>query len=127
MAKKARKDRPKRPSRQLTEVIDLDFVEVPEGEEDKADQEPLKELLFKWKGKDYFMVAPDATVMLELFEAAAERGDMAAMGFMLKRAIGEENYQVLKQIPDLSNEELNKVASRAMDFAMSTMDDTLGN
>lgn len=122
--KQKRPDKPRRPQREMTAPVDLDYVEVEEGEEPK---EPVKELLFTWKGKDYFMEAPDATVMLELFEAAAERGDMAAMGLMLKRAIGEENYAVLKRIPDLTNEELNKVASRAMDFAMSTMDDALGN
>lgn len=124
--KKPRSNKPKRPPRQLTEAVDLDFQEVEEGEEDK-EQEPVREKLFTWKGKEYFMEAPDATVMLDLFEAAAERGDMAAMGVMLKRAIGEENYRVLKSIPDLTTDELNKVASRAMDFAMSQMDEALGN
>lgn len=127
MAKKKREDKPRRPVRQLAEAVDLDYVEVPDGEEDAEEPEPIKEKLFTWKGKDYYMVAPDATVMLELFEAAAERGDMAAMGLMLKRAIGEENYRVLKSIPKLSNDELNQVASRAMDFAMSQMDEALGN
>lgn len=126
MAKKKRSDKPRRPARRITEAIDLDYTEVPDGEEDK-EQEPVREKLFSYKGKDYFMEAPDATLMLELFEAAAERGDMAAMGFMLKRAIGAENYRVLKSIPDLTTEELNKVAERAMDFAMSTMDEALGN
>lgn len=126
MAKKKREQR-RAPQREAPPVVDLDFQEVPDGEEGKEPEPVVQEKLFTWKGKDYFIEKPDATLMLELLESASERGDMGAVGTMLKRVIGPENYRVLKNIPDLSNAELNAVIERAMYFTLGQMEDVLGN
>lgn len=123
--KQRRADRPKRPPRALPEAPNLDFVEVEEGEE--AEQpEPAKELLFTWKDTPYYMTAPEPTVVMDLLEAAADRSDIGAMGYLLRLAIGPENWRVLKSIPGLKNEELNQVFNRAMEFTMGSIGE-LGN
>jgi hypothetical protein len=127
MAKNRQKrpDRPRRPTRELPAPLDLDYIEVEEGQEVEA-QEPEKELLFTWKGKDYFMVQPEPTAVMDILEAAAERSDIGAMGYLLKLAIGPENWKVLKSIPNLKNEELSQVFNRAMEFTMGSIGE-LGN
>lgn len=122
--KQRRPDRPKRPPRQLSAAPNLDYVEVEEGQEEQPEPERL--LLFTWKEKEYFVEAPEPTVILEVLEVAADKSDIGAMGYMLKKSIGDENYKVLKQIPNLSNDEMNQIFDRAMDFMMGQIGE-LGN
>lgn len=128
MGNKSRQRRPekaKQPPKQLAAPLDLDFIEVEEGEEVKA-REPVKELLFTWKGKQYFMTAPEPTITMDIMEVLAERSDLGAMAYMARLAIGPENWRVLKSIPNITNDELGQVFERALDFTMSQVSD-LGN
>lgn len=121
--KRPRQQKSKRPPQQLPPAVDFDFKEV---DEDEEEQVPQRELLFKWKGEEYWMDAPDPTMMLEIMEIAATRSDIGAMGAMARMAIGEKNWRVLKSIPELGNEELGQVFERALTFAMGSIGD-LGN
>lgn len=122
-SKQPRRDKPRRPPQELPAALDLDYTEVEEGEEE---QEPKKELLFRYKGKDYYMVQPEHTVVMDIMEAAADRSDIGAMGYMVRLAIGPENWRVLKNIPNLKNEEMNQIFDRAMTFMMGSIGE-LGN
>lgn len=102
-------------------VPDLDYIE------DRADQpEPPKIELFKYKGESYYMVEPDATMMLRLIKAAGERGEMGAVYVMLSGLMGEETYNLLMGIPNFTKQELKSVIDRVMHYSMDVMDEIMG-
>lgn len=124
-SKQRRPEKPRRPQRDLPPPLDLDYVEVEEGQEVQA-PEPQKELLFTWKEKPYYMIMPEPTSVMDILEAAADRSDIGAMGYLLRMAIGPENWRVMKSIPGLTNEEMNQIFDRAMTFMMGSIGE-LGN
>lgn len=123
--KQRRPEKPKRPARQLPAPLDLDFVEIEEGQEVEQ-PEPVKELLFTWKEKPYYMTRPEPAAVMDILEAAADRSDIGAMGYLLRLSIGPDNWKVLKNIPGITNDELSQVFDRAMEFTMGSIGE-LGN
>jgi len=124
MANKKRRDQVKRqrPNEAPPPVLDLDFTEDEEAEQ----PERPKIELFKYKGETYFMAEPDATLMLELIEAAGQRGEMGAVYVMLQGLMGDDAYRTLKSIPNLKKDELKQVINRVMHYSMDVMDEVMG-
>ena len=127
MAKKKRADvikdqRRNRAQGPEPEVLDLDLTE----ERPEEEPEGRKIELFKYKDTTYYMAEPSATMMLDLIEAAGERGEMGAVHVMLTGLMGEDTYRVLKGIPGLTKDELSTVINRVMYFSMDVMDEIMG-
>lgn len=124
MAKKQRKDlvsKSRKPQGNEPPVLDLDEVDVPD-----QPIEPKKIELFKYKGQTYYMAEPDATLMLDLIEAAGQRGEMGAIYVMISGLMGEDTYRTFKSIPNLQKQELKTIMNRVMYFSMDVMDEIMG-
>jgi hypothetical protein len=111
------------PIREAPPVVDLDLEVEPTEEET---QRPKVEL-FKYKGEQYYMAEPDGALMLRVLRKANTVGMLPAVGEMLEELIGTENYDVLINIPGITDKEVSAVVDRVMHFSLDKLDVVLGN
>jgi hypothetical protein len=121
--KKKSKAKAQGPIREAPPVVDLDIeTESPE------DETPAPKVeLFKYKGEPYYMAEPDGAMMLRVLKKAKDSNMLAAVGEMLEELIGAENYDVLINIPGITDKEVEGVVNRVMYYSMDKLDTVLGN
>jgi hypothetical protein len=80
--------------------------------------------LFEIDGKAYQIPAkPDAGLALQVVEDAVEHGSVVADLMMLKRVIGDEGFQALKDCGALTGDHLRRLSDAVTKITLGALED----
>lgn len=86
---------------------------------EKVEEEQKYELLFTVDEKEYFLwVNPPASVGLAYLKKVKTENSEAAAVWLLEQMIGEDGYEALTNLPNLKEEDLNRIMEICKQYSM---------